>query len=147
MKVRIVVVSAVVAVACGPLSPQEEARAFLLDVVACLEDNRDELVEAFINSDESLTVKQLAEDELPMEQVDELCDGLDSGALSEAAKPLVEEAGRAAFAKVLPALLGSALASAFAGGDGFDQAAANGMLDGLVEALRDEAEAIQAIDQ
>lgn len=147
MKARIIVVSVAVAVACGPPSPQQEARAFLLDVASCVNDNRDELVAAFVDSVESLNVEQLAENELPMEQVDELCDGLDGGALSEAAIPLVEEAGSAAFARVLPALLGLAMASAFASGDGFDQAAATGgILDDLVEALRDEAETVRAID-
>ena len=79
---------------------------------------------------------------LATEQMDEMCDQVDRDALSEEALPLMEDAGKRAFGKAMPTIMGAAMASVFTGGE-LDDAAAIGAVDALVAALREAAEEIQ----
>ena len=91
--------------ACGAVTPEEEARTFLLALVDCMEENRDAMAASFGNAEALAT-----------EQMDEMCDQVDRDALSEEALPLMEDAGKRAFGKAMPTIMGAAMASAFTGG-------------------------------
>ena len=133
MRIRNAVFAVVVTVtACGPATPQDEARAFVLALAACIDGNRDAMTESFASRNALTT-----------EQMDEMCDDVDQETLSEEARPLVEQAGRAALAEVLPTIMGAAMASALAGEEGIDQAVAAGAVDALVDAFTDAAASIQ----
>ena len=124
---RIVSIVVVVsAVACGLATPQEEARAFIVSLAECIDANREAMRESFASGEPATT-----------EQMDAMCGDVDRDALSDEAAPLVEEAGRAAFAKALQTIMEAAMASAFAGGEGSDRAAVTGAVDALVDAFTD----------
>ena len=102
---------------------QDEARVYLLAFAACLGDNRDTIVGAMRTG-------------TPMAptQIERLCDDLDINGLSDEVRQRVAAAQQAASLKTMPLLSEPADS---------EEAWATTMLDAQVEALREEAEAIE----
>ena len=132
---RVLIAVVLALVACGE-TPEQEARQFLMGGIACMEENRELIIE-FLGS----KGLESPPENVGLEQAGQWCDNLQFEDLSDEAQVQLEKVGEALVGEIMPSVMAAAVQSAL--GEGVDESVAATLFDELTAALR---RATQSLD-